>query len=151
MRAPRPIWLAAASSLTLLAGCGGEEPLSRAEYVKQADAICKDYTARLDGLEAPKDVKDVERLAEQTRPLVEAELGKLRGLEAPKDIAGDANDAYDLLEQQLPKIDQLVAAARANDEKRINAIAVSAGKLDDAATAKATGIGLKVCGAPRKT
>ncbi|MCW3010485.1 MAG: hypothetical protein JWO90_889 [Solirubrobacterales bacterium] len=130
----------------LLAGCGGDEPLSRAEYVKQADAICKDFSARQDKLGEPKSVKDIERLADDTKPLVEEQLKKLRALEAPDAIKGDANDAYDLLEQQVPKIDELVTAAKANDVKKIQAIASEAGKLDQEANAKAQKIGLKVCG-----
>lgn len=136
--------LAVAASAGAL-GCG-EEKLTRAEYVKQADAICTDYTARQGKLGSPKSVKDIERLADQTKPLVKEQLGKLRKLEAPDSIAKDADAAYDLLEKQLPKIDELVDAAKANDVKKIQTIATDAGKLDDQANAKAKAIGLKVCG-----
>ena len=146
MRLPALAGVPVAATLLLATGCGGEEQLTRAEYVKQADAICKDYSARQDKLGEPKTVKDIERLGDQTKPLVEEQLGKLRALNAPDDVADDANAAYDLLEQQLPKIDQLVAAAKANDVKRIQQIATEAGKLDDRANAKAKEIGLEVCG-----
>lgn len=147
MRTPRLATLPVAVALLLVpSACGGEEPLSKAEYVKQADAICTDYANRQKKLGEPKSVKDIERLADETKPLVEAQLKKLRALNAPDSVKDDANDAYDLLDQQVPKIDELVAAAKKNDVKRIQKIATEAGKLDDQANAKAKAIGLKVCG-----
>lgn len=129
-------------------GCG-EEALSRAEYAKQADAICAEYTKRQDALGTPKSVKDIERLAGKTKPLVEEQLGRLRALQAPDVIAGDTKAAYDLLERQLPKIDELVVAAKANDIPKIEGIAATATKLDTEANARARAAGLKVCGKPR--
>lgn len=147
MRLHRSFGLSTAAALLLgLAACGGEEPLSRAEYIKQADAICQKFTDRQEKLGEPKSVKDIERLADGTKPLVEEQLKELRGLEAPDAIADDAEAAYDLLERQLPKIDELVAAAKTNDVKKIEKIATDAGKLDEQANARARKIGLKVCG-----
>ncbi len=145
MRLPTLLSAPVTVALLFAAGCGDEQ-LTRAEYVKQADAICKDSSAQQKRLGEPKSVKDIERLADQTKPLVEEQLAKLRGLNAPDEVADDANAAYDLLEQQLPKIDQLKAAAKANDVERIQQIATEAGKLDDRANAKAKAIGLEVCG-----
>lgn len=145
LQCPAAVLVVAASLAT--AGCGGEEPLSKAEYVKQADAICKDYAARQSKLGAPKSVKDIARLAEQTRPLIEERLKKLRALAAPDDVKGSADEAYDLIDQQLPKIDELKAAAEANDAAKIQSIAASATKLDTQARARTKAIGLKVCGA----
>ncbi len=128
-------------------GCGGDEPLTRAEYVKQADAICTDYAARQAKLGGPKDVGDIARVAEQTKPLIEERLEKLRELKPPKAVEDSAEEAFDLIERQLPKIDELEDAARAGDAARIRSIAASATKLDQQARAKTRAIGLKVCGA----
>ncbi len=147
MRTLRLAVLPVATALVLSSTGCGDEPLSKAEYVKQADAICKDYAARQKKLGEPKSVKDIERLADETKPLVQEQLKELRALEAPDEVKDDANAAYDLLDQQVPKIDQLVAAAKKNDVKGIQKIATEAGKLDDQANAKAKAIGLKVCGA----
>lgn len=136
----------AASILAAAAGCGGEETLSRADYVKQADAICEDFKGRQAKLGDPKTVADIERLGDETKPLVEEQLAALRELKAPEEIAGDANAAYDLLEQQLPKLDALVSAAKAKDVAKVQRVATEAGKLDDQADAKTEKIGLKVCG-----
>lgn len=133
------------AALLLATGCG-DEALTRADYVKQADAICKDYKQRLGKIGNPKSIKDVGRLADETKPLVEEELVKLRELKAPDEIADDAAAAYDAIDKQLPKIDELKAAAKANDVAKIQSIATSAAKLDQEKNAKAKAIGLKVCG-----
>ena len=137
-------------ALTLLvavvAGCGGEETLTRADYITQADAICDDYNQRQAKLGDPESVEDIERLGDETKPLVEKQLAELRDLEAPEEIADDAAAAYDLLERQLPKLDALVRAAEANDVAKVQSVAAEAGVLDKQADAKAEKIGLKVCG-----
>lgn len=137
-------------ALTLLvavvAGCGGEETLTRADYITQADAICDDYNQRQAKLGDPESVEDIERLGDETKPLVEKQLAELRDLKAPEEIADDAAAAYDLLERQLPKLDALVRAAEANDVAKVQSVAAEAGVLDEQADAKAEKIGLKVCG-----
>ena len=137
-------------ALTLLvavvAGCGGEETLTRADYITQADAICDDYNQRQAKLGDPESVEDIERLGDETKPLVEKQLAELRDLKAPEEIADDAAAAYDLLERQLPKLDALVRAAEANDVAKVQSVAAEAGVLDKQADAKAEKIGLKVCG-----
>lgn len=138
--------LAATLLVAVVAGCGGEETLTRADYITQADAICDDYNQRQAKLGDPKSVEDIERLGDETKPLVEKQLAELRDLEAPEEIADDAAAAYDLLERQLPKLDALVRAAEANDVAKVQSIAAEAGVLDEQADAKAEKIGLKVCG-----
>ena len=138
--------LAATLLVAVVAGCGGEETLTRADYITQADAICDDYNQRQAKLGDPKSVEDIERLGDETKPLVEKQLAELRDLEAPEEIADDAAAAYDLLERQLPKLDALVRAAEANDVAKVQSIAAEAGVLDEQADAKAEKIGLTVCG-----
>ena len=138
--------LAATLLVAVVAGCGGEETLTRADYITQADAICDDYNQRQAKLGDPESVEDIERLGDETKPLVEKQLAELRDLKAPEEIADDAAAAYDLLERQLPKLDALVRAAEANDVAKVQSVAAEAGVLDEQADAKAEKIGLKVCG-----
>lgn len=138
-----PVCLAA---LAALGGCGEEETLSRAEYIRQADAICTDYSERQQQIGSPKSVEDIERVATAAKPLLEERLDKLRALAAPDAIAGDAEDFYDLVERQVPQIDELAEAAKASDEARLRRIAADTGKLTEQANAKTAAIGLKVCG-----
>ncbi len=126
-------------------GCG-DKALTRAEYVKQADAICKDFTEQQNKLGKPESLKDIERAGAKTKSLAEEQLGKFRDLKAPEDIADDAKAYGDLTEKQVANIDELVGAAETKDVKKIQSVVTSASKLESQADAKAEAIGLKVCG-----
>jgi Tfp pilus assembly protein FimV len=100
------------------AGCGGddEEPLSKAEYIKQGDAICKKAQA-----EGEKDVEEMfgdlganeEPSEEQLKTLVddvlkpntEGQLEELRDLPAPEGDEETLNGIYDGAEEALEKIE----------------------------------------------
>ncbi len=141
-------FLALPASLALVTGvigCG-DKALTRAKYVNQADAICKDFTERQDKLGKPKTLNDIERLGDKTKSLAEKQLSKLRDLKAPDDIADDAKAYGDLTEKQVASIDDLVGAAKAKDVKKIQSIVTSAAKTESQADAKAKAIGFKVCG-----
>ncbi len=129
-----------------LAACGGET-LTKDEYVKQADAICKKYQERAKALVTdPKTVADVEKLAEKTAPLFKDEISELRDLKAPDEIEEQVKATYELLDQQVARLEEVGDAAGKNNLKKLNEIADSAGKLSSEADAKAKEIGLKVCG-----
>lgn len=137
-----PIGLAIAVAA---AGCGGEKALTKAEYVKQADQICTDSRAKQRKLGTPTTVKDVVDLGTRTKPLLQDEIKRLRALAAPDEVKGPANAAYDFLDEQVPKLDELVSAAKADDLERLQSVATSASKLQEKAAARGKEIGLKVC------
>jgi hypothetical protein len=145
MRTP-PLALSAALAASLALGACGGSALSKDEYVKQADAICKSFDAKQKKLPQPKSISDFADLTKKAKPLIEDQIKQLRGLKAPDSIKKQTNQAYDLLDQQVPKLDELSAAAKKNDTAKIQQVAVSAGKLSAQANAKAKEIGLKVCG-----
>lgn len=145
---PRTLGVLAALVPVALVGCGddSDEPLTRAEYVKQADAICKKFDTQAGKITEPKSIADLERVAEETKPLLASELKELRALRAPDELEKDTSAAYSLLEQSLPKLDQLAEAGRKKDAAAIQKIAEDAGKLSKDADERAKRIGLKVCG-----
>lgn len=105
----------------LLTACGPEEPLTHAELVERADAICSDALARIReiGADLPEpDAASVGRWAdalERTTPILEAMVNDLRDLEPPPaDRAGfDALlAAYDL---ELKALEGVRVAAGADD------------------------------------
>lgn len=128
-----------------LAACGSES-LTRDEYIKQADAICKDFDAKQKELPAPASIADFEELTDKAKPLIEEQVSQLRDLDAPEEIEKQTEEAYDLLDRQVPKLDELKQAAKENDTEEIQKVAESAGKLSTQVNAKAREIGLKVCG-----
>ena len=114
----------AALALTTLAlsaaalGCGGddEEPLSKAEFIKQGDAICKKSGDKVDAA-AEKQFADlgrgetpspseIEAFAEETLvPEVSGQLEDLRELPAPEGDEDRVNEIFDAAEEALGKVE----------------------------------------------
>jgi hypothetical protein len=96
------------------AGCGGgddDKSLSRAEYLKQGNAICKKGNAEIDaagrkvangGRPTPAQIK---AFATGTLiPNVEAQIKDLRALKAPKEDADKFSALYDEADAALERI-----------------------------------------------
>lgn len=105
--------------LGLLAGCGdeGEEPLSKAEYLEEAKAICREGNEELAqaSREAFKDVEpgaepseeQLERYARDVViPMVRDQVDRLRALPAPEGGADEVDEIYDAFERALDRIDE---------------------------------------------
>ncbi len=91
------------------AACGGDEALSKDEYIAQGNAICEDANAQVE----PGDFID------QFTAAVEGQLADLRDLAAPE---GDENllaALYDDVEAVLDEINQLADAAAGGDPAAI--------------------------------
>lgn len=96
--------------LALAVGCGGDDPLSKADYVKQGNKICADFEDSV-----AKDVKKV-----------------LGGLRSEKDLTPDKARAF--FDTALPKFDAAVEdldalAPPEGDEDKAQAI-IDAGESD---------------------
>lgn len=105
----------------VLAACGSAEPLTHAELVERADAICSDALARIReiGADLPEpDTASVERWADalgRTTPILEGMVSDLRDLEPPPaDREGFEAllAAYDL---ELRALEEVRTAAEAGD------------------------------------
>lgn len=150
------------------AACGGDEALSKDEYIAQGNAICEDGNAQLEAiiLEFFADLPEEstpEEFAElfagdsidQFTAAIEGQLADLRDLAAPE---GDENllaALYDDLEAVLDEINQVADAAAAGDPaaiERLTSEDPSHGRLQVAAMAfdevnrRAIEYGLTVCG-----
>ena len=136
-------WVAA---LALAACGGGYHGLSKAEFVSQADAICKSYDAQLTAMfghvSAGTTLSEVQSIYQlQAIPVFLDEVQKLRKLKPPKaDRAAVAKIFSDL----STGIDQLDAQVR--DVKSLKELeALSPAGLKQAGT-DAKAYGLTVCG-----
>jgi len=97
------------------AGCGGddEEPLSKAEYIKQGDAICKKASAELEkeakeqfpGNEEPSGEELTGFAEDVLKPNLEGQLNDLRDLTPPEDDADTVNAIYEKVETGLAKLE----------------------------------------------
>jgi hypothetical protein len=140
--------LSAAALLTAAAGCGGDDKqadaLSKPEYVKQANAICKAANTKVTAeaekvfTSAAPTPAQIRSYAEKTFfPIIGQEVKDLRALPAPKGDEDTTKAIFDAVDAGLTKAKSDPALLSASD---------SSSPFVDA-NKKATAYGLTVCGA----
>ena len=137
--------------IAVVAGCGGgADAPSKAEFAKQADAICAAAERHLTaiGTNGGDRIAAVDKLIDETRGTVD----KLKALDRPDGAAGEAADQFiaslerDVEDKGVPALERLRDALR----KRDAAAAVKAAReleaIDSTATDKlAIAAGAKGC------
>jgi hypothetical protein len=114
-----------------LAGCGGDDKPSKEDFAKSAEAICADLEKQSDELSKaePKSVEDVAQFATKAKTTAEDAVKRIRDVELPEGADGDkAKEWQDAVsseaeDQLIPALDELKAAADANDEQALVAAA----------------------------
>jgi hypothetical protein len=141
----------AASTLLLallLAGCGGGDSggrLSRADYAKEADAICAEYNGKLNALPRPKNETELVAFVDKAVPLVSDASDRLSELSPPQDeqkIATAWNKANADIVQAL---ERLRDAAKARDRPKMQASLADGNKANQHANDLARTLGMKDC------
>ena len=152
----RRLLLASALSLTLVA-CGDSGP-SRAEYIAEADAFCKERNAeakeRNEKLqEIATAAKSEDEFFEKATPQLEDGLEWTRdGQEEFKDIEPPEADKetidefFAATDEELAVLEKVVEAAREGDVERFTDLANEQQNIDDRANKIAQDYGFKVCG-----
>lgn len=74
----------------VLAGCGGDDSLSRGEWAARANAICLDTLKKVEALGRPSTSDDYLRVTPKANELARAAIEQLRELEAPGEIEADS-------------------------------------------------------------
>ena len=133
-----------------LAGCGGGGDtaggtLTKAEFVAQANAICKDYDARIDALGDPESIDDLVVLAEKAKPIAEDGVAKLRALKAPEDLQASYDEYLATGDVNIKLLAQLGEAAKSGDVAAIGKIGPDAEDNADKAHGIAAELGLTEC------
>ncbi len=103
--------LTACAALTL-AACGGEKTLTKAEFTKQANAICASMETKMEaaGKKAaeadPKASMDdmMQNVVDAAVPVLEETVTKLRALKAPEDMQGDFDAMLDAVEGNIDDV-----------------------------------------------
>jgi len=88
MRSVRPPLVTLTVLLALAAaGCGGggggSGPLSKQEFVEQADAVCEKYADKISAIPAARSGGELPLYVERVLPLLRQELGELQALKPP--------------------------------------------------------------------
>jgi hypothetical protein len=137
--------IAVCGAAALAAACGGDDRLSREELVAQADAICAKHEERLDALEEPESIEDVEAFAAEARPIFEEGVEELKDLEPPEDVQEDYDRWIELSEENVAAIGNLEQAAADGDAGRVQEIVSESQAKEQEADRLAQGIGLREC------
>jgi len=115
-------YLCAAAAVLLAtgagAGCGGDEakPLSKADYIKQGDAICEKSGDKIDKAaqktfadlgqnEMPTEEEITPFVEETFKPEIESQISGLRDLTPPEADADKLNEIYEQVEEALAKVE----------------------------------------------
>lgn len=135
----RTLALAGALALTLTA-CGGEDRLTKAEFIKQADAICTgddDAIKKVaDGLTEDSSDEEIDEAIAGYVAIVKKQVEKLDDLQPPESLEKDVDAMLKSLGEGLDEM----------EEKGHELIGSDENPLGDASE-KAKAIGLEKCGA----
>ena len=141
----RLVPLALAALAAAACNGGGDDRLSKEEYVRRADAICARYDARLAKLPQPTNLAGLERTAGQALPIAREGVERLRALRPPEELDPKVRDWLARNDENVAKIGELQAAAQAGDTRRVQELAAEAADNEARADAIAKEIGLRDC------
>jgi len=146
----RTVLFLTASSLAALAlaGCGGGgagDTLTKAEFVAQANVICKDYDARITALGEPSTIEDLVGLAEKAKPLAEEAVASLRALKPPAELQGSYDEYLATGGANIEFLAKLGEAASSGDAAAIQKVGTEAQANADKAHGIAGKLGLTEC------
>ena len=127
-----------------LAACGGG--LSKAELVKQGDAICKRVNDEVAKQQEPTNAADLAALAKKTVKISDPAIDDMDALEPPDELEKDFDAFVASLKQQRDLTKQIGDAAAKGDTVKIQQIANDAQKAQTEYRRLSDKIGFKECG-----
>jgi hypothetical protein len=106
-----------AATTVAIAGCGGsEKPLTHAELVSKANAICKTVTAKF-ATRSANSVQDIARVAPELADFEQKALSELSKLVPPADLESDWKQFIASAEMLAENTSKLGEYAKANNLK----------------------------------
>lgn len=141
-----------------IAGCGGGDdedsgPLTKDEYIAQADQICADTKTETDALEpefnAADEAGDVDGAADilaEGSDITKDAFDEIEALEPPEEDQATIDEFISLSQQQIDLGDQIVDAIRAGDDAAIDDLSAQAEDLEQQSDAIADEYGMVDCG-----
>jgi hypothetical protein len=131
------------------AGCGGggEEPLSKAEFQSQANAICAKYEKQLKALGTPSSIEEIPDLVEQALAVLNKEIDEIAALNPPEDLQSDFDKMIAASNKTKAAADDLSAAAKSGDQAAVQQALEDGNAASKEADQLAAGLGLSECNA----
>jgi hypothetical protein len=137
--------LAAGAAALVVAGCGGEERLSQAEFREEGNAICAKYDKQIEEIGTPTSVEEVPAYVNKVLPIVERQIGDMKELNPPEEDQEAYDDMIVEAEKTLAAGRDLAEAAEANDEAAVEKALNEGNAASDRADEHATELGLTDC------
>jgi hypothetical protein len=130
----------------LAAGCGGDEELSREQYVSKLNAMCEDFSEKEREIGEPQTPADLVEKGPRILDAFEtAIVDKVRKLEAPGEIADQADRLVDLADRQRQVLGELIAAAKDGNVAKVRELASRNQALNKETTLITRELGAKAC------
>ncbi|MDX6581015.1 MAG: hypothetical protein QOI10_199 [Solirubrobacterales bacterium] len=123
-------------------GASGGTPLSQAEFVSQANAVCADGNGQIEALQAPasNDLQSLGSYAQDVLDIADPLIQQLQAIVPPADLQSDY-DAYVAAIQDQNDLDQQLAeAANSGDTAQVKSILQELQAVDTDPQAKALGL-----------
>lgn len=124
----------------VLAGCGGDDSLSRGEWAARANAICLEALKKVEALGRPSTSDDYLRVTPKANELGRAAIDRLRELKASGESEADSKAMIDGYERVIALQERVIDAFRAyraggefipQDVRRLENDAIEAGRAAD--------------------
>jgi hypothetical protein len=124
-----------------LAGCGGDDSLSRSEWAAQANAICLETLEKVEALGRPSTSDDYLRVTPGANKLGRGAIDRLRDLKAPGEIEDQAREMINGYEESIKQQERVYEGMKAQregqggpfpDYGRAGVRAIEAGRAADA-------------------
>ena len=133
----------------LAAGCGGggEEPLSKADFQSQANAICAKYEKQLKALGTPSSIDEIPDLVQQALVILNKEIDEIAALNPPDELQSDFDKMIAASNKTKAAANDLSAAAKSGDQAAVQKALEDGNAASDEADQLATGLGLSGCNA----
>lgn len=136
-------------SILVLAGCQFGSDSGKAEFIRQADAICAQYERQISQIPQPRTfLRDFAVYMRRAVPIAREQNGELRQLKAPEDEAADFERMLTLLDEQLDIWQAAGEAAFAGDDQQAQATFGQSSGPGDEAQRIAGEIGFFSCARP---
>jgi hypothetical protein len=128
-----------------LGACGGDDGLSKADYVKQANAICRDANTQLGKIAEPTDVAGIATYVASAKKVTSVAVDKMAALEPPEELRADHKAHVADGRKVVTLADDLAAAAKSGDQAAFQRISQQGDRMDQTSDARAKKMGLGDC------
>jgi hypothetical protein len=129
-------------------GASGSAPLSKDEFVSQANAICKEGNTKVEALKAPPSGGPPSGFVpylEQTIAIQTPLVGQLEALTPPSNLQSDWDKLIADAKQKQALANKALDAAKANDTSQFTAVIQQLQAMSGSADPLARSIGLAEC------